>query len=171
MKFTVTSDQLAEEDIYTISPVSSLAEFLHPRRSLCVVKAPYDGKIPEMLRVEGADRNGNPVTLYVGESPEYDQGYVKCQLDKYLHSSFLFMPWKMRGCHIFRLIENGAVKAEFPALEPALAAYLPDGFTPERYYRRKHSVFVLMLLALQRKKLFTDLVTLLARRTEKRRNA
>ena len=114
-------------------PVSSLAEFLHPRRSLCIVKAPYDGKIPEILRVEGADRNGNPVMLYAGESPENDQGYVKCQLDKYLHSPFLFISWKKRGCHIFRLIENGGVKAEFPALEPALAAYLPDGFTPEKY--------------------------------------
>jgi len=171
LKFTVTSDQLAEEDIYAIQPISSLAEFLHPRRSLCIVKAPYGGKIPEMLRVEGTDRNGKTVTLYVGESPEYDHGYVKCQLDKYLHSSFLFIPWKKRGCHIFRLIEERGVKAEFPALAPALAAYLPDGFTPERFFRRKHSVFVLMLLAHQRRKLFTDLVTLLARWTDRRRNA
>ena len=61
LTYTVTSRDLAEGDIYAIEPVASLREFLKPHRSLCIVKTPCDGTVPEMTRVMGKDRRGDPV--------------------------------------------------------------------------------------------------------------
>ena len=171
LTYTVNSNQLAEEDIYEIRRVSSLAEFLRPQHSLCIVKAPYDGAICEMTRVTGKNRRGEPLRTYVGQCSGNYHGYIKCLLDKNLRSPFLFVSWKQRGCHVFRLVEKRQVLAEFPDFESALAAYFPDGFVPEKSYRRNHTVFELMCRAMKRKRLFGDLVTLLARWTEQRRNA
>ncbi len=168
LTYTVCSNQLAEEDIYAISPVSSLAEFLKPHRSLCIVGTPYQGSIPEMIRVTGKTRGGEAARVYIASSREDAQGYVKCRLDKTLKSPFLFAAWKKRGCHTFRLVEARRTLAEFSDLDAALAAYLPAGFVPEKSYWRKHTVFELMCMAAARRARFRDLVTVLARWLEKR---
>ena len=76
LTYTVTSSDLAEADIYAIEPVASLREFLKPHQSLCIVKTPCDGCIPEMTRVMGKDRRGDPVKIYLGNASENDQGYL-----------------------------------------------------------------------------------------------
>ena len=166
---TVTSGDLAEEDIYAIGPVGSLREFLKPHSSLCIVKTPYDGAIMELPRTMGKDRKGAPVRLYLGNAPENDQGFIKCRLDKSLLSPYLYISWKQRGFHTFRLFERRKMIAEFPDFESALAAYFPEGFIPEKCYRRKHTVFQLWCMTLRRRKLFEDLVSALAGSCARRR--
>lgn len=169
LTYTVNSNQLAEEDIYAITPVSSLEEFLKPHQSLCIVKAPYQGSIPEMTRVTGKTRGGEAATVYLeSAAEERDQGIVKCRLDKALKSPFLFIAWKKKGVHTFRLIGERRTLAEFPDLDAALAAYFPAGFVPEKSFRRNHTVFELMCRVMLRRARFRDLVTVLARWTEKR---
>ncbi len=169
LTYTVTSRDLAEGDIYAIEPVASLREFLKPHRSLCIVKTPCDGTVPEMTRVMGKDRRGDPVKVYLGNAPENDQGYIKSRLDMNLRSSYLYISWKQRGCHTFRLFRCRELVAEFPDFESALAAYFPDGFTPEKSYRRNHSVFERMCRSFCRRRELRNIVTLLARRCEQTR--
>lgn len=169
LTYTVTSRDLAEEDIYAIEPVESLRDFLKPHSSLCIVKAPYDGSITELPRIMGKNRNGDPVRVYLGNSSEDNQGYIKCRLDKSLLSPYLFISWKQRGFHTFRLFERRKMIAEFPDFESALAAYFPKGFIPERCYRRKHTVFQLWCMTLRRRKLFENLVSTLAAGFARRR--
>ena len=166
--YTVTSRDLAEGDIYAIEPVESLREFLKPHLSLCIVKTPCEGCIPEMTRIMGKNRNGDPVRIYLGNSSEDNQGYIKCRLDKSLLSPYLYISWKQRGFHTFRLFERRKMIAEFPDFESALAAYFPEGFIPERCYRRNHTVFELMCRALRRKGYFRDIITILDRWYERR---
>lgn len=168
LTYTVCSNQLAEADVYAIDPVSSLAEFLKPHQSLCIVGTPYLGSIPEMIRVAGKTRGGEAAKVYLASASEDDQGVMKCRLDKTLQSPFLFIAWKRKGFHTFHLIEGRRKTAEFPDLDAALAAYFPAGFVPEKSYWRKHTVFELMCMAAARRARFSDLVTLLARWTEKR---
>ena len=162
LTYTVTSRDLAEEDIYAIEPVESLRKFLKPHESLCIVKMPCEGCIPEMARVMGKDRNGDPVKVYLGNASENDQGHIKSRLDMNLRSPYLYISWKQRGCHTFRLFRCRELVAEFPNFEAALAAYFPDGFTPKKSYRRKHTVFQLWGMTLRRRKLFEDLISALA---------
>ena len=168
LTYTVTSRDLAEEDIYAIEPVESLRKFLKPHESLSIVKTPCEGCIPEMTRVMGKNRNGDPVRIYLGNSSEDNQGYIKCRLDKSLLSPYLYISWKQRGFHTFRLFERRKMIAEFPDFESALAAYFPEGFIPERCYRRNHTVFELMCRALRRKGYFRDIITILDRWYERR---
>ena len=168
LTYIVCSNQLADEDIYEITPVSALAEFLKPHRSLCIVGTPYGGGIPEMIRVTGKTRGGEPAKVYLDSAPENDQGIVKSRLDKSLLSPYLFVAWKKGGFHTFKLIDARRTVAEFPDLDSALAAYLPEGFVPEKSYRRNHTVFELMCRTMRRRALFRDLVTVLDRWTEKR---
>jgi hypothetical protein len=165
LTYSVTSNQLSEEDIYAIGPVVSLREFLKPHGSLCIVKAPYHGSIVEMVRVMGRDRNGDPAKIYLENASENDQGYIKSKLDKDLLSPYLYISWKQRGYHTFRLFERRKMIAEFPDFDSALAACFPDGFIPEKSYRRAHTVFQLWCKVLRRRKLFEDLVSVLAKRT------
>ena len=167
--YTISSDQLAEEDIYDIQPVSSLVEFLKPHHSLCVVKTPYDGIIGEMVRVTGKNRYGEPIRVYLDSCPENNQGYRKSQLDMLLRSPYLFISWKQRGYHIFSMVRKRRIIAEFPDFPSALDAYFPDGFIPEKSYRRAQTIFELMGMAIRRKKLFEDLVTVLSRSIARRR--
>ena len=169
LTYTISFNQLAEEDIYDIRQVSSLAEFLKPHCSLCVVKAPYDGTIGEMVRVTGKNRNGEPMRVYLDSCSENNQGYRKAKLDMSLHSPYLFISWKKRGYHIFRMVKERRIIAEFPDFRFALDAYFPDGFAPEKSYWRSHTVFELMCMVIRRRKLFEDLVTVLARSIERRR--
>ena len=170
LTYTVTSRDLAEGDIYAIEPVESLREFLKPHSSLCIVKAPYDGTITELPRIMGKDRNGDPVKIYLGNASENDQGYIKCRLDKSLLSPYLYISWKQRGVHTFRLFQRRETVAEFPDFESALAAYFPEGFIPEKSYRRNHSVFELMCRSFCRRQELKKIVTLLARRCEQMRD-
>ena len=170
LTYTVTSRDLAEEDIYAIEPVESLRKFLKPHESLSIVKTPCEGCIPEMTRVMGKNRNGDPVRIYLGNSSEDNQGYIKCRLDKSLLSPYLYISWKQRGFHTFRLFERRKMIAEFPDFESALAAYFPEGFIPEKSYRRNHSVFELMCRSFCRRQELKKIVTLLARRCEQMRD-
>ena len=169
LTYTVTSSDLAERDIYAIEPVASLREFLKPHKSLCIVKTPYEGSITEMTRVMGKNNSGDPVRIYLENASENDQGYIKSRLDMKLLSPYLFISWKQRGVHTFRLFERREVIAEFPDFDSALAAYFPEGFIPERSYRRNHTVFELMCRAFCRRRALKEIVTLLARRCERKR--
>ena len=171
LTYTVTSRDLAEGDIYAIEPVTSLREFLKPHQSLCIVKTPCEGCIPEMTRVMGKDRCGDPVKIYLGNASQNNQGYIKSRLDMNLRSPYLYISWKQRGCHTFRLFECRKMIAEFPDFDSALAAYFPGGFFPEKSYRRNHTVFELMCRSFCRRRELRNIVTLLARRCEERKKS
>ena len=162
--YTVSSSQLAERDVYAIAPVSSLAEFLKPRQSLCIVKTPFVGRIVEMCRIEGRNRSGGRASLHLGACSENDQGRLKSRLDKSLHSPFLFIAWKAKGYHTFRLVEERKTVAEYPDLPSALDAYFPDGFVPEASFRRKLPIFALACLAAARRRRFKDISSVLCAR-------
>ena len=166
LTYTVSSYQLAERDIYEIKEVSSLAEFLKPENSLCIVKAPFEGTRPEMIRIEGVDRNGEPMCVYLG-SCSRDLGYLKGKLDKTLRSAYLFISWKQKGCHTFKLVKERQTLAEFPDFQSALEAYFPDGFIPENSFRRNRTVFELWCRSIRRRNLLVDLVTVLDRNIAK----
>lgn len=169
LTYTVSSDQLAEEDIYEITQVSSLTEFLKPHCSLCIVKTPYEGSIIEMRRVMGRNRSGGQEKIYLESCSENDQGRLKCKLDRTLHSPFLFISWKAKGYHTFRLVENRKTAAEFPDFQSALAAYFPDGFIPGKCYRRNHTVFELMCSVIRKRLLFKKLDSVFKQRVEEMR--
>ena len=162
LKYTVSSSQLAEADIYEIKKVSSLADFLKEHSSLCIVKTPFDGTRPEMIRVEGKSRFGEPMCIYL-ECCFKDLGYIKSKLDKTLHSSYLFISWKQKGYHTFKLVKERQTLVEFPDFQSALEAYFPDGFIPENSFRRNRTVFELWCRSIRRRNLLVDLVTVLDR--------
>ena len=166
LAYTVSSSQLAEADIYEIKEVSSLEEFLKEHSSLCIVKAPFEGTRPEMTRIEGKNRFGEPMRIYL-ESCSKDLGYIKNKLDKTLYSPFLFISWKQKGFHTFKLVKERQTLAEFPDFQSALDAYFPAGFIPEKSYRRNRTVFELWCRSIRRRNLFVDLVTVLDRNIAK----
>ena len=166
LAYTVSSSQLAEADIYEIKEVSSLEEFLKEHSSLCIVKAPFDGTRPEMTRIEGKNRFGESVRIYL-ECCSKDLGYIKSKLDKTLYSPFLFISWKQKGFHTFKLVKERQTLAEFPDFQSALDAYFPAGFIPEKSYRRNRTVFELWCRSIRRRNLFVDLVTILNRNVAK----
>ena len=166
LTYTVSSSQLAERDIYEIKEVSSLAEFLKPENSLCIVKAPFDGTRPEMIRIDGKDKNGEPMRIYL-DNCSRDLGYLKSKLDRTLYSPFLFISWKQKGFHTFKLVKERQTLAEFPDFQSALEVYFPDGFIPEHSYRRNRTVFELWCRSIRRRNLLVDLVTVLDRNIAK----
>ena len=130
-----------------IRAVNSLAEFLLPGHSLCIIHSPEwrefrerenvktsktvtAGGCVQLFTVRGHNRQGNPDELLLGICGPEDQGYYRHKLDQNLKSPFLFAAWK-RGAHGFRLIQERQTTACFPDFEAALATYLPDGFIPE----------------------------------------
>ncbi len=165
LSYTVSSNSLVERDIYAIEPVASLQQFLLPQRSLIIVKAPFLGTIVEMTRVMGKDRDGNLLRVYLDTEKAPLTGYTKSKLDRSLLSPYLFVSWKQRTGHTFRIFERRQVVAEFPDFDSALAAYFPRGFIPENSYRRQHSVFTLMCMSMRRRRSLRELVTVLARRS------
>lgn len=166
LTYTVSSSQLAERDIYEIKEVSSLAEFLKPENSLCIVKAPFEGTRPEMIRIDGKDKNGEPMRIYL-DNCSRDLGYLKSKLDRTLYSPFLFISWKQKGFHTFKLVKERQTLAEFPDFQSALEVYFPDGFIPEHSYRRNRTVFELWCRSIRRRNLLVDLVTVLGRNIAK----
>ena len=171
LTYTVTSYDLAEEDNYDIRPVSSLSEFLKPHSSLCIVKMPCEGGIVEMTRIMGKNRCGEPMRVYAGRCSENDQGWLKCKLDSTLRSPYLFISWKQKGYHVFKMVQERRTVAEFPDFASALEAYFPEGFAPDKSYRRAHTVFNLMCMAMRRRHLFAELVTILSRYVDRLREA
>ena len=131
--------------IYDIREVNSLAEFLLPGHSLCIIHSPewrvfrerkhIDGRV-RLITVRGHNRQGKTDELLLGICAPEDQGYYRHKLDQNLKSPFLFAAWK-RGTHGFRLIRERRTAAYFPDFEEALAAYLPRGFVPECSLERK----------------------------------
>ena len=133
--------------IYDIREMNSLAEFLLPGHSLCIIHNPgwrefkeredvdaariggTDGRV-RLITGRGRNRQGEPDEVLLGICRPDDQGYYRQKLDKNLKSPFLFAAWK-RGAHGFRLIQERQTTACFPDFEAALATYLPDGFIPE----------------------------------------
>ena len=166
LTYTVSSSQLAERDIYEIKEVSSLAEFLKPENSLCIVKAPFEGTRPEMIRIEGKVKNGEPMRIYL-DNCSRDLGYLKSKLDRTLYSPFLFISWKQKGFHTFKLVKERQTLAEFPDFQSALEVYFPDGFIPGHSYRRNRTVFELWCRSIRRRNLLVDLVTVLDRNIAK----
>ena len=166
LTYTVSSSQLAERDIYEIKEVSSLAEFLKPENSLCIVKAPFEGTRPEMIRIDGKDKNGEPMRIYL-DNCSRDLGYLKSKLDRTLYSPFLFISWKQKGFYTFKLVKERQTLAEFPDFQSALEVYFPDGFIPEHSYRRNRTVFELWCRSIRRRNLLVDLVTVLDRNIAK----
>ena len=166
--YTVSSHQLAPADIYDIREVLSLEKFLRNNASLCVVKAPFEGSIVEMIRVEGKNSQGETRQVYVGSCSEKDQGYLKSKLDRILRSPYLFIAWKQKGYHTFKLVKERQVIAEFPDWQSAADSYFSDGFAPEKCFQRKHTVFALMCKSLKRRALFRQLTTILNNSKNKR---
>ncbi|MBE6375703.1 MAG: hypothetical protein E7050_04465 [Lentisphaerae bacterium] len=166
LTYTVSSSQLAERDIYEIKEVSSLAEFLKPENSLCIVKTPFEGTRPEMIRIDGKDKNGEPMRIYL-DNCSRNLGYLKSKLDRTLYSPFLFISWKQKGFHTFKLVKERQTLAEFPDFQSALEVYFPDGFIPEHSYRRNRTVFELWCRSIKRHNLFVDLLTVLDRKIAK----
>ena len=125
--------------IYDIRAVKSLAEFLLPGHSLCIIHNPgwrefrerkhIDGRV-RLITVRGHNNHDEPDELRLGICGPEDQGYYRYKLDQNLKSPFLFSAGK-RGAHGFRLMQERQTTACFPDFEAALATYLPDGFTPE----------------------------------------
>ena len=120
-----------------------------------------------MTRIEGKNRFGEPVRIYL-ECCSKDLGYIKSKLDRTLYSPFLFISWKQKGFHTFKLVKEGMTLAEFPDFQTALDTYLDEGFAPEKSFRRAHSCFSLMCKSLRRRALFSQLVTLLDRSMAKK---
>lgn len=125
--------------IYDVREMNSLAEFLLPGHSLCIIHNPgwrefrererIDGRV-RLVTVRGHNLQGEPDELLLGICGPDDQGYYRQKLDKNLKSSFLFATRK-RGRHEFRLVRDRQAISFFPTFDDALAAYFPDGFIPE----------------------------------------
>lgn len=138
---------------YDIHEVKSLAGFLQPEHSLCLVHCPEwrefkkreyvdvsrvggTGGRMRLIAVRGHDRQGLPDEVLAGICGPNDQGYYRQKLDNDLKSSFLFATWK-RDRHEFRLVRDRQVITFFPTFDDALAAYFPDGFIPEHSIETK----------------------------------
>lgn len=159
--FFVSSDSLAPRDIYAIEKVTSLESFLIPEQSLCIVHQPKY-QIPEMPRVEGKNAAGEADRIYLCNCGLPDLGYMKNKLDLALKESpFLFISWKKAGHRTYRIFQNRKVIGEYPDLASALDAYLPEGFTPEKSYIRKRSIFSMWCLSMARASRLQELATLI----------
>ena len=142
-------------ELYDIHEVKSLAEFLLPEHSLCIVHNPEWREFKErenveaarvggtggrvrLITVQGHNRQGFPDKVLLGICGPEDQGYYRQKLDQNLKSSFLFATWKHEA-HGFRLIRDRQAITFFPSFDEALTAYFPDGFIPE--YSREEKQF------------------------------
>ena len=145
--FLGETDESVFRELYDIRKLNSLAEFLLPEHSLCLVHCPEWRKFKEreyveaarvggtggrvrLITVQGHNRQGLPDKVLLGICGPEDQGYYRRKLDKNLKSSFLFATWKHEA-HGFRLIRDRQTITFFPTFDDALAAYFPDGFIPE----------------------------------------
>jgi len=143
--FTENFDLASSRQFYDIREVKSLAKFLLPGHSLCIIRDPEWREFRERENVKtsktvtaggcvqlfrGHNLHDEPDELLLGICGPEDQGYYRHKLDQNLKSPFLFAAWKS-GAHGFRLIQERQTTACFPDFEAAIATYLPDGFIPE----------------------------------------
>ena len=141
------TDESVFRELYDIHEIESLAGFLLPEHSLCLVHCPEwrefkaredvdavrvggTGGRVRIITVQGHNRQGLPDNVLLGICGPDDQGYYRQKLDKNLKSSFLFVTWK-RGRHEFRLVRGRQAITFFPTFDDALVAYFQDGFIPE----------------------------------------
>lgn len=143
--FLGETDESVFRELYDIREVNSLAEFLLPEHSLCIIHNPewrefrererIDGRV-RLITVRGHNRQGLPDKVLLGICSPEDQGYYRQKLDQNLKSSFLFATWK-HETHGFRLIRDRQAITFFPTFDNALGAYFPDGFIPGCYLEEK----------------------------------
>ena len=133
---------LPDENVFEITPLESMDDLLIPKTQLCVFYEPIWNEngawygFPSMVdRVIGISKSGEKEMLYVTRSIVGDLGWHKSQLDKRLLSAYLFISWRKRWGHTFKMFQQHELIAEFPDFDSAIAAYMPDGFTPRNYYR------------------------------------
>ena len=165
--------ELTEDDIYDIKPLESMNDLLIPETSLCIVKSPcWDETICwrhdywTQFHVRGISNLGAEVRLEVYQGQIHDLERYKGRLDEHLLSAFLFVSWRKHLGHTFRMFQKHEIIAEFPNLESALAAYLPDGFTPQKLYRLAHTPSELWRRSLRRRDTMLYLLHLLYQRVE-----
>ncbi len=135
---------LPEQDVYDIKPLESMNDLLVPEQSLCIVHNPYWIKRRRIYNwdgdysfARGVSNSGAKVEIEIYQSYLLDLGRYKCRLDKHLLSAFLFVSWRKHLGHTFRMFQQHELIAEFPDLESAMAAYMPDGFTPQTLHHLK----------------------------------
>ena len=169
---------LTDEDVYDITPLESMIDLLSPETSLCIVHNPCWNERGyswihdhwNEFHIRGISNLGAEVRLEVYQGHIHDLGRYKSRLDKHLLSAFLFVSWRKRGGHTFKMVQQRELIAEFPDFDSAMAAYMPDGFTPcsvyrvaqspsglfRRYLRRRDLLFSLLFLLRQRQRHLAD---------------
>ena len=146
--------ELTEDDIYDIKPLESMNDLLVPETSLCIVKSTcwneticWRHDYWTQFHVRGISNLGAEVRLEVYQGQIHDLGRYKGRLDERLLSAYLFVSWRKRWGYTFRMFQQHELIAEFPNLESAMAAYLPDGFTPQKRYHLTHTASELWRLS------------------------
>ncbi len=138
---------LPDEEVFEITPLDSMDALLIPETSLCVFHKPIWDKngagncsLSEASRVIGISKFGEREMLYVQRGYNHDLGRHKSKLDKHLLSAYLFISWRKRWGHTFKMFQQHELIAEFPDFDSSIAAYMPDDFTPLHYYRFAHTI-------------------------------
>lgn len=164
---------LPEQDVYDIKPLESMNDLLVPETSLCIFHNPcwsHDGawacSPSQASRVSGLSNSGGKEILFIQRGLKNDLGRYKSRLDKHLLSAYLFVSWRKRWGHTFRMFQQHELIAEFPDFESAMAAYMPDGFTPQKYYRFAHTVQQLHFCSIMRRRIILAMLRLLHQRVE-----
>ena len=167
---------LPDGDVFEITPLRSMNDLLVPGTSLCIAHKPCWDETgstilcgwdwTEKSYVKGISSAGEKEKLVVFRGHINDLGRYKGRLDEHLLSAFLFVSWRKRIGYTFRMFQRHERIAEFPDLESAMAAYMPDGFTPQLYYRFAHTVQQLHFCSLMRRRTMFSLLRLLYQRVE-----
>ena len=138
---------LPDDEVYEITVLESMDDLLMPETSLCVFHKPIwdeggvgNCSLSEASRVIGISQSGEREMLYVQRGSDHDLGRHKSKLDKHLLSAYLFISWRKRCGHTFKMFQQHGLIAEFPDFDSGIAAYMPDGFTPRTYYRFAHTI-------------------------------
>ena len=167
---------LPEQDVFEIKPLESMNDLLVPETSLCIAHKPcWDetgGTIlcgwdwTDKSYVKGISSSGEKGELVVFRGRINDLGRYESRLDEHLLSAYLFVSWRKRLGYTFRMFQQHEMIAEFPDLEAAVAAYMPDGFTPHLYYRFSHTVQQLHFCSMMRRRTMLSLLRLFYQRVE-----
>ena len=164
---------LPEQDVYDIRPLESMNDLLVPEQSLCIVHNPYWIKRRRIYNwdgdysfARGVSNSGAKVEIEIYQSYLLDLGRYKCRLDKHLLSAFLFVSWRKHLGHTFRMFQQHELIAEFPDMESAMAAYMPDGFIPRLYYCPADTLKHLYFRSLKHRRAMFSLLRLLHQHVE-----
>ena len=166
--------ELTEKDIYDIKPLESMNDLLVPETSLCIVHNPCWGKEVcwmydywNKFHIRGFSNSGAKARVEIYKGHIHDLGRYKGRLDEVLLSAYLFVSWRKHFGHTFRMFQKHELIAEFPDLDSAMDAYMPDGFTPKKLYRLAHTPSELWRRSLRRRDAMLYLLWLLQRRVAK----